>query len=87
METVTKTLSQKAIRLSESGNVHRVKAHVYRVIGDHDEYRVVVGSAVEVSGACSCPARGTCSHLIAACAYDLTFEEPASNLDPFRGIL
>lgn len=88
-DTVSERVSAKAQRLIADGKVSRVKGHVYQVEGDHETYTVVVGYPQEVSGRCDCPSETKCSHLIAACAYDLANPIEASPVksDPFEGII
>lgn len=98
-DTVSEKVAAKAQRLISEGKVSRVKGHVYTVQGDSASYTVMVGYPQEVSGSCDCPAQGTCSHLIAACAYDLpnalviydpedlTQPRRPVKSDPFEGII
>jgi uncharacterized Zn finger protein len=86
--TISKSVAAKAERLISDGKVSRVKGHVYRVQGDSGIYTVHVSYPQEVSGMCDCPAKGVCSHLIAACAFDLANpQEPSTIADPFEGII
>lgn len=88
-DTVSAKVSAKAERLIADGKVSRVKGHVYRVEGDSAIYTVHVSYPQEVSGRCDCPSETTCSHLIAACAYDLAnpIEASPAKSDPFEGII
>lgn len=99
----------KATRLTLNGKVHQVHDRVFCVEGDHGAYLVAVADRgrvesltdgrVSLSGVCSCPARGGCSHLLAArhavsesaAGFFEALEDPADELearrfgDPFRG--
>lgn len=94
METVSTRISDKAQRLITEDRVRRIKSHIYRVQGDSGTYTVYVSYPQEVSGVCDCPAKGTCSHLIAACAYAISANaeissdwiETVSATDPFEGL-
>lgn len=68
----------------EGGRVHRVHDRVFVVEGDHGRYLVAVADGGEVervsrvepgpaapSSVCSCPARGECSHVVAAQIVEL----------------
>lgn len=61
---MTVSLVKKAARLITERRVQPLGiAAVYRVNGTHGFYHVVIGDQYR---SCSCPARGTCSHLLAA---------------------
>jgi uncharacterized Zn finger protein len=63
----TTSLVDKATRLLNEGRVDPdSSARVFRVTGDHGTYTVVVGSH---GSACTCAARGQCSHVAAATAF------------------
>lgn len=82
--TISQAVADKAARIIAEGRIRRVKGHVYEVIGDHDTYAVVVSHPQEVTGLCKCKTKGVCSHLIAACAYDIAHpQEPSTLVDPF----
>lgn len=54
----------KARRLADTGAVTKLdSAQAFVVRGEHSRYVVVIGPGVEH---CDCPARGGCSHLLAA---------------------
>lgn len=84
---VSPNVSAKAARLAGIGAVTPRRGHTYSVQGDHDIYTTVVLDASGVVGVCSCPAEKVCSHLIAACAYEVEHpitDEPLA--DPFAGL-
>lgn len=59
-------ISAKAVRLLAEGRVKPDPSpvQVFHVEGDHGTYTVAVGAHVQL---CSCPATGSCSHIVAAC--------------------
>lgn len=95
-QQVSERVALKAARLNEEGRVEPFDNNpfLYRVEGDNGVYVVMVGYAAEVSGTCSCPAKGKCAHLIAACAYHLTLENEGRqerhlhvvSADPYAGL-
>lgn len=61
--------TEKAARLRAEGKVKPVPARTYEVEGDHDTYLVTIcmgGATGATQMSCTCPARGACSHLLAA---------------------
>lgn len=87
-DTVSEMVSAKARRFLDQGRVSWVRGHVYWVQGDSGEYIAHVGNAAEAQGACTCPAKRGCSHIIAASAYELANPVPVvkDDSDPFEGI-
>jgi hypothetical protein len=89
---VTLSISDKAQRLLAEDRVSRIKGSVYIVKGDSDQYAVTVGYAPEGSGRCTCPANQhnpekVCSHILAACAYEIANPVPVATIaNPFEGI-
>lgn len=83
--TISQAVADKATRLISENRIAWVKGHVYQVTGDSDTYTVHVSYPQEISGVCNCPAKGVCSHLIAACAYDIAHpvQETLPLADPF----
>lgn len=90
-ETISESVAKKAVRLIAESKIVWVKGHVYKVQGDSDTYTVHVSYAQEASGRCDCKgnANGSvCSHLVAACAYELAHpvSESSKSDDPFGGL-
>lgn len=90
-ETISEATATKAARLIAEDRIDRVKGHVYQVQGDSDTYAVHVSYPQEVSGRCGCKGNANgqvCSHLVAACAYELAHPVPESSksTDPFEGL-
>lgn len=66
---MTEHVIQKAIRLFEGGAVTELSPpteRMFDVRGDSDRYLVLVSTNPLVPDTCTCPAVGTCSHLLAA---------------------
>lgn len=89
-ETISEAVAQKAVRLIAEERITWVKGHVYQVRGDSDIYTVHVSYAEEASGRCDCKGNANgrvCSHLVAACAYNLAHPVPKfKSTDPFGGL-
>lgn len=83
--TISQAVADKAARLISEGRIAWVKGHVYEVAGDSDTYTVHVSYPQEVTGRCDCPSKGACSHLIAACAWEIAHpvQETLPLADPF----
>jgi hypothetical protein len=82
--TISQATADKAAKIIGESRIEWVKGHVYRVQGDSGTYTVHVSYPQEVTGQCDCPAKGVCSHLIAACAYELAHPPVQSAIaDPF----
>jgi hypothetical protein len=87
--TVSLGIAEKAQRLLTENRVARIKGSTYAVKGDTDMHVVMVGYAPEGSGRCTCPANmhnpeKVCSHILAACAFEIANPVPASTItDPF----
>lgn len=58
----------KAARFIETGSIARLEARVYTVDGDTGTYAVVIykGVDADIRHTCSCEARTTCAHILAA---------------------
>lgn len=86
--TISQAVADKAAKIIGEGRIAWVKGHVYRVQGDSGTYTVHVSYPQEVSGNCDCPSKGICSHLIAACAWELTHPVHSTETsDPFEGLV
>lgn len=87
-DTVSTMVAQKAQKFLDEGRVRWVKGHMYWVQGDSGEYIVHVSYPQEGSGACTCPAQRGCSHVLAACGFELANPIPLQVVkdDPFKGL-
>lgn len=60
---VSQAVMAKGMRLADEGRASELRGRVFQVEGDSGTYMVAIVKEGEL---CTCPATGTCSHVVAA---------------------